>query len=220
MLPVEKLVRRAREAGITTVIDGAHAPGQVALDLSALGADFYVGNCHKWMMAPKGAGFIFARREHHDVLEPLMGPPAKKVKTSALVDNHQYYGTRDHSASLSVPAAIRFMEQNDWPAIRARCFEHICFARSAMQDVTGLDAVVPESADWFSQMAILPLPPCDGLALKKKLWERFNVEIPPITWQGMDFLRLSVQAYNSRDDIECLVDAVRTLLPEVSRSLH
>lgn len=215
ILPVEKLVRRAREAGITTVIDGAHAPGQVALDLSAIGADFYVGNCHKWMMAPKGAGFLFAHREHHGLLEPLIGPPVKRVEPSVLVANHQLYGTRDHSAALSVPAAIRFMEEHDWPAVRARCYEQICFARSAVEQLTRVPAVVPESPDWFSQMAVLPLPPCDPVALKQQLWSRFNIEIPTTSWEDQTFLRLSVQAYNSRADVEHLVNAVACLLPEV-----
>jgi isopenicillin-N epimerase len=72
LLPVEKLCRRAREAGVLSVIDGAHAPGQVALDLERLGADFYAGNCHKWLCAPKGAGFLYARPDKQELLDPLV----------------------------------------------------------------------------------------------------------------------------------------------------
>jgi isopenicillin-N epimerase len=118
----------ASEAGIITVVDGAHAPGQVPLRLEEWGVDFYAGNCHKWMMAPKGAGFLHARREVQSGLDPPIvswGWGADERRVSRFIDEHQHCGTRDPAAFLSVPAAIRFMEENDWPAVQAECHQTV-----------------------------------------------------------------------------------------------
>ena len=116
ILPVAELVRRAREHGIITVIDGAHAAGQVPLDMASLEADFYVGNCHKWMMSAKGAGFLYARPPMQEILEPLVVSHAMRRSDAPtrFVDEQQYQGTRDPAAFLSVPAAITFAEKHHW----------------------------------------------------------------------------------------------------------
>ena len=122
-MPVQLICQRARQAGIITLIDGAHAPGQLPLDLSALQADFYTGNCHKWMLSPKGAGFLYARPEVQDLVEPLIvswgyqsctNPP----KESRFIDLLQWSGTKDPAAALSVPAAIDFMRQHHWDEVQ------------------------------------------------------------------------------------------------------
>ena len=187
-LPIAELVRRARGARMITVVDGAHAPGQIALDLEALGADFYSGNCHKWMMAPKGSAFLHARRERQCLLEPLVvswGWESEQPGPSTLVDYHEWQGTRDIAPFLAVPAAIRFMEQHDWPQVRHRCHELIRCARGAITDLTGLAPITPDAPDWFSQMAAFPLPPCDAEALQRRLYDEFRVEIPVISWHAI-----------------------------------
>jgi isopenicillin-N epimerase len=217
ILPVAELVRRAREAGIITVVDGAHAAGQVPLDLRTLGADFYSANCHKWMMSPKGAGFLYARRDMQHLLEPLIGGRRNGTpQGSSLVAEHQYQGTRDLAAFLSVPAAIRFMQEHDWPQVRRACHELVRYARQEVAALTGLEPVVPDAETWFAQMAVLPIPPCDMTALRNRLHDEYEIEIPPTRWDGYSFVRLSAQGYNSRADIELLVKALRTLLPEVA----
>ena len=214
-LPVEELVHRAREAGIITVIDGAHVPGQVSVDMGTLGADFYSGNCHKWMMAPKGSGFLYARREMQHLLEPLIGGRrGQALQASHLVDEHQYQGTRDLAAFLAVPAAIRFMQDHDWPSVQQACHELVRYARTAVAELTGLPPVIPDAPTWFAQMAILPIPPCDLALLRRKLYDEFSIEIPPIRWNEKHFVRLSVQGYNTRADVERLVEALSSLLPE------
>ncbi|MDD5564177.1 MAG: aminotransferase class V-fold PLP-dependent enzyme, partial [Thermoanaerobaculaceae bacterium] len=115
ILPVKELIGRARERGILTVIDGAHAPGQIPLDLAALGADFYAGNCHKWMNAPKGSAFLYARAGAQPLLEPLVvswGWRSDRPGPSRFVDEHEWQGTRDVAAYLAVPAAIEFMREH------------------------------------------------------------------------------------------------------------
>jgi len=215
-LPVAELVRRAREAGIITVVDGAHAPGQVPLDLEGLGADFYSGNCHKWMMAPKGSAFLHARRERQSLLEPLVvswGWEREEPGASRLVDYNEWQGTRDVAPFLAVPAAIRFMERHDWPRVRRTCHELVRNARRALADLTRLAPITPDAPEWFAQMAALPLPPCDARTLQRRLYDEFRVEVPIIDWQGRQFVRISVQGYNTQSDVDALVEALRALLP-------
>jgi len=215
LLPIVPLIRRAREAGILTVIDGAHAPGQISLDLESLGADFYVGHCHKWMMAPKGAAFLYARREVQPLLEPLVvswGWESEQPGPSSLVDHHEWQGTRDIAAFLSVPAAIDFMQRHDWAQVRQRCHHLLLYARQSIAALTGLPPITPDGSAWFVQMSVLPLPPCDAATLKQRLYDEFSIEVPVYSWNNRVFLRISVQGYNQRGDIDALVEALRQLL--------
>jgi isopenicillin-N epimerase len=219
VFPIEPLLRRARAAGILSVVDGAHAPGQVPLDLDALGADFYAGNCHKWLCAPKGSAFLHARREVQELLTPLVvswGWQSDRPGPSRFVDEQQLQGTRDPAAFLAVPAAIRFLQEHDWPAVRRRCHDLLAAARPAIGALTGLPPLTPDSPDWYAQMAAFPLPPCDGPALKARLYDAYQIEVPVTSWQGQAFVRVSVQGYTSAADVAALVGALADLLPEVT----
>ncbi len=124
--PVELICRKARDAGILTIIDGAHAPGQIPLDLPALAADFYLGNCHKWMLGPKGSGFLYTCPDKQHLIEPLVvswgwGSDYPQTTGSRYLDYLQWSGTQSPAAYLAVPDAIEFQTANDWPAVRARC---------------------------------------------------------------------------------------------------
>ena len=131
---------------------------------------------------------------------------------SQLVAEHQYQGTRDLSAFLSVPEAIRFMKENNWPAVRERCHELLRYARDRFSELTGLTPPVPDSSSWFSQMTIVPLPPCDGRELQKHLRENHSIEIPITGHDGQRFLRISLQGYNNRSHVDSLYDAVAEFL--------
>ncbi len=149
IFPVAEICRRARAAGILTIVDGAHAPGQIPLNLSELGADIYSGACHKWLCAPKGAAFLYARPEVQPWLEPLVvswGWEAERPGPSRFVDWHEWQGTRDVAAFLSVPAAIRFQAEHDWDIVRARCHALAVETRARIEAVTGLPAICPERA--------------------------------------------------------------------------
>ncbi|MBK8025297.1 MAG: aminotransferase class V-fold PLP-dependent enzyme [Chloroflexi bacterium] len=213
--PVEAICRRAREAGILTLIDGAHAPGQIPLDMEAIGADFYTGNCHKWLCAPKGAGFLYARPEHHAASEPLVVSWGWS-ETASFVEKHQWQGTRDIASFLSVPAAIDFQAAHDWESVRDYAHELVRLARRAMSEATGLEPISPDSRDWFVQMAALPIPACDGVTLQRRLYDEHRIEIPYVNWNGRHFLRVSAQAYTTADQIEALVEATMALLPQVA----
>ena len=214
-LPIDKLIARAREAGLWTVIDGAHAPGQVPVDLHALGADFYGGNCHKWLCSPKGAGFLYARREVQHLLEPLVvswGWEARDPGPSRFVDEQERQATRDFSAYLSVPAAIEFLAANDWDRVRDECHELARWTASEVAELTGLPPLTADSPTWYAQMSTMPLPPGDEVALKTRLYDQYRIEIPVIVWRDQRFVRISVQGYNSRADCMRLVDALAEIL--------
>jgi isopenicillin-N epimerase len=218
ILPLAPLIARARAAGIWTVIDGAHAPGQVPVDLHGLDVDFYGGNCHKWLSAPKGAGFLYVRRELQDLIEPLVvswGWRPTDPGPSRFVDENERQATRDPAAYLSVPEAIAFQGERDWSRVRAECHE---LARLARQGILDLGAETPLVADdprWFAQMVSVPLPECDTEVLKARLYDEYRIEIPVGHARGSS-IRVSVQGYNTRADIERLLEALGELLPQVS----
>jgi isopenicillin-N epimerase len=224
ILPVMELVRRARQAGILTVIDGAHTPGQIDLELDALGADFYSGNCHKWLCAPKGAGFLYARQEVQPLLEPLVvswgwnrdAQPSEVCETSEgssrFVDEQEWQGTCDPAAYLSVPAAIQFQVEHDWQRVRRECHKLLREARQRITELTGLPSLCPNSPEWYAQMAAFPLPPCDGATLQRRLYDEYRVEVPIIEWNDRQLMRVSVQGYNTEADLNALVTALARLL--------
>jgi isopenicillin-N epimerase len=218
-LPVEAICARARAAGILTVVDAAHAVGQIPLDMAAIGADFYTSNAHKWLCAPKGSGFLYAGREAQRLIEPLVvgwgwGEERTLTFGSDFLDAFQWPGTDDFSAYLSVPEAIRFQEAHDWPTVRARCHELARRAIDLIGELTGLPGVYASDAA-YEQMAIAPLPLIgDLLAFKKRLYDEHRVEIPCVQWGDQQFIRISVQGYNIEDDVDVLLLALKSLLPE------
>ena len=213
--PVEAICRRARAAGVLTIIDGAHAPGQIPLDLHALGADIYIGAAHKWLCAPKGSAFLYARPEVQAWLLPLVvsfGYESTAPSASRFIDYHEYQGTRDFAAYLATPAAIDFQAAHDWPTVRAECHALVQDARKRINDLTGLEPICPDSTDWFMQMAAIRLPAIDFGRVGSQLWEHFHIEVPLVDWNGQAFVRISCQAYNSAEDVERLIRALAELL--------
>jgi isopenicillin-N epimerase len=217
VFPVREICRRARASGILSIVDGAHAPGQIPLHLGELGADLYTGACHKWLGAPKGSAFLYARREIQARLQPLVvswGWESDSPSGSAYVDHHEWQGTRDMAAFLATPAAIRFQAENDWVSVRARCHELVREARRKIGALTGLDPLSPDSPQWFAQMVSLRLPPVDVDALKARLYDEHRVEVPLFVWNDLPLLRVSIQAYNSPADVNRLLEGLAALLPE------
>jgi isopenicillin-N epimerase len=204
IFPIIEICARAREAGILTVIDGAHAPGHIPVDLKAIGADIYSGNCHKWLCAPKGSGFLHVRPEHHEWVESLTISWGWRGE-STFVTRNQYQGTRDIAAFLSVPAAIEFQQKHNWDAVRARCHGLASETRRAIADLTGLEPISPDSNDWFGQMISCPIPIEDAFVSKTRLYDEFKIEAPFVDWQDKHLIRVSYQGYNDHDDLEKLL---------------
>lgn len=216
-LPAAEICAAARERGIATLIDGAHAPGQIALDLTALGADFYVGNCHKWMCAPKGCAFLHARPEQQAMLDaPVISwGYVEGTQDQPRFDAYlgrtpferrmQWQGTRDISSWLAVVDAIRFQQRHDWPAVRERCHALAAHALRVLTERHGLPPVAADG-DW-AQMVTIPVPPQDAEALRRRLFEESRIEVPVTAHGGRVFVRVSVQGYNTAADIDRLLAA-------------
>ena len=217
--PIEQICQRAREAGILTIIDGAHAPGQIPLDLQEIDPDFYFGNTHKWLCSPKGSAFLYARADKQHLIEPLIigwgwGENRTFSFGSDFLDYTQWLGTNDLSAYLSVPAAINFQKAHNWTAVRQKCHTLLTETIHHIGDLTGLPPICPDDNHFYHQMAAIPLPQlADSEAFKEKLYQKHKVEVPIIDWNGRHFIRVSIQGYNTPNDIEILLEALADLLP-------
>lgn len=214
MLPVRELCRRARASGILTIIDGAHAPGQIPLNLAALNVDIYAGNCHKWLCAPKGAAFLYVRPEHHDWVESLTISWGWRPGHS-FVSRNQQQGTRDIAAFLSVPRAIDFQAEHDWPEIRRRCHDRLKSLRERLHDAFGEPMFYPNTDEWFSQMALVSVPSAEAAALQRRLLRVHGIEVPCTEHEGRVFVRVSVQGYTTDADLIALENALLSEFPSV-----
>jgi isopenicillin-N epimerase len=213
IFPVAEVCRRARDAGILTLIDGAHAPGQIDLSLEELGADFYTGNCHKWLCAPKGAGFLYARPDRQPLLQPLVvswGWESENPGPSPFIDYFSWMGTDDFSAYLSVGAAIDFQRDHNWPEARKACHRLAVWARERISGITHMPQICAD--DRFVQMFSVELPTGSIDRLGTRLWDEYRIEVPVVRWNDREFIRVSIQAYNGAEDIDRLKNALKALL--------
>jgi isopenicillin-N epimerase len=208
-LPVAELCRRARERGIVTVIDGAHAPGHLPLSIRELDPDFYAGNCHKWLCSPKGSGFLYVRRDLQRNVHPLLFSWGYDSDDASFVVRHEQQGTRDPSAYLTVPYAIEWQASRDWHRVRERCHD---LARRATAEL-GLTPVVPGTQHGrYGQMVSLLLPEDAPADLQERLFDEHRIEIPVSDRESPRLIRASFQAYNDEEDLERLRAALATLL--------
>jgi isopenicillin-N epimerase len=224
VFPIERPIAEARKRGIWTIIDGAHTPGHIPLDLDALDVDFYAGNCHKWLMTPKGSAFLYVRPSLQGLIDPLVishgwtadskQPGAKGAfGNSPFIDELEMQGTRDPAAWLSVPAALAFRAENDWPSVAEHCR---ALAQDTARRLRGMTGLPPLSTPEFCapQMVAMPIPDTgiDAQVLHDTLLARYRIEIPVFKWQDRLIVRLSVQGYNGRPQMDLLLDALTELL--------
>jgi isopenicillin-N epimerase len=203
VLPVEEICAAARRVGVLSIVDGAHAPGHVPLDLASLGADVYAGNCHKWLCAPKGAGFLCARPEHQDWIEPLVVSWGYH-EAAGFGERHGWQGTRDPSAYLAVPKAIDVHATFDLDSAKALADEaEARIAPFGLRPLRGARAPL---------MRALTVRTPDATVLQQRLFEEHRVEVPVYEWEDATLLRVSIGPYNDEPDLDRLVDAVRACL--------
>lgn len=211
ILPVEKIATYARSKGILTLVDGAHAPGQMNLNLEEMGVDFYTGNCHKWMLAPKGAGFLYASSESQKLIAPLIISWGWSMATSLSASFHEklfWNGTRDPAAYLSVPAAIEFMQQRKWDQVRDFCHSQVVSAIKRLTDL-GSEFSPFLSDSQYIQMAATPIPDHVNTAKLADNLMNARIVIPITEFNHRRWLRLSYQAYNCFNDILKLEEILR-----------
>jgi isopenicillin-N epimerase len=204
ILPVREICARARELGILTVIDGAHAPGHVPLDLDELGADVYAGNCHKWLCAPKGAGFLHVHEGLQHRIQPLITGWGFEPESTFLT-RHELQGTRDPSAFLSVPAALEWQAAHD---TRAQGHAFAVEAQRRLSELTGLPPL--SDPDRIGRMVSVRVPVADGT--QARLYDEHRIEIPVFARKTEPLLRASFAPYNDESDLDSLVTALERVL--------
>lgn len=215
IFPVKEICAIAKSKGLITIVDGAHAPAHVDLKINELDVDFYVGACHKWMMAPKGASFLYAHKKVQSICDPLVvswGYKAAKPSHSAFLDYHQMIGTRDFSAFLAVPKSIEFMKDHHWTEVSKQCHEMVLANAAQFYELLGTQPISPLTNEWIGQMISIPIHTKEPEVLQRKLFKEFNIEIP-IMRQGEDtYMRYSINAFNSVQDLEALQNALTTII--------
>jgi isopenicillin-N epimerase len=211
---------------VETLVDAAYAPGMLPLNVAAIGAGWYTGNCHKWICAPKGAAFLYTRPDLQERTRPTVishGASASRTGRSRYLIEFDWMGTDDPTAILSVPAAIRFMGQllpGGWTAVRETNHQLALRGRDVLCNTLGIDPPCPD--DIIGSLASLPLPDGDGRPsvsplyadpLQDQLLERFHIEVPVIPWPRPPkrLIRISGQLYNRDGDYEKLGHALRAL---------
>ncbi|NQV14587.1 aminotransferase class V-fold PLP-dependent enzyme [bacterium] len=208
VLPIKEICRRARKAGIITIVDGAHAVGQLDLDLIDLDADFYTSNCHKWLLTPKGTAFLYVHPDQRESLEPMVISWAEIFEPSFAL-RHEMWGTRDMAGFLSIPAALEFRKNHDWDQVARTSREIVYHYRKEFAALIGIDVICDES--WLAQMAAVLLPTdADSLKLWRFLWDEHMLEAMITQWQDKPILRLGFNGYNDSSDMDELFEAVRS----------
>lgn len=212
--PVERIIQEATQRGILTFIDGAHAPGQLPLNLQELGADFYTGACHKWMMAPKGCSFLYAKRDRQAMLDPLVvswGYKSDHPSHSRFLDYHQTQGTRDFSAFLCIPAAIEFMQQYNWNQVAKDCRKLVYDNAPRFYELLDAQPLAPLRDTFILQLCSFRLPTKDAERIKSILFNQYNIEVPVMRHGDQVFLRYSIQAFNTQADLDQLYAALAAI---------
>jgi len=228
IFPIQQLVKELKDKGIETLVDGAHAPGMVDLNLREIGATYYTGNCHKWLCAPKGAAFLYVKQDRQSLIRPMSishGANSPRTDKSLFQLEFDWMGTDDPSAYLCVPEAIKFMGSllpGGWTELRAKNRSLALQARDLLCEV--LDIVPPCPKEMIGAMAVVCLPDdCSELGktrviplIQEVLWERFKIEVPVIYWPEYPqrLLRISAQIYNKAEDYEYLAEVLPELLEE------
>jgi isopenicillin-N epimerase len=228
VLPIARLIRELAERGIDTLVDGAHAPGMLPVNLSELNAAYYTGNCHKWMCAPKTAGFLHVREDRQELIHPLSishGYNTKRTDRSRFQIEFAWTGTSDPTPALTVPEVLRFRENllpGGWPEIMSRNRDLALRARTILCQALAVQPPCPDS--FIGSMAAFPLPadatvrqarsPLYEDALQEKLLQKHGIEVPVVSWPAHPhrLLRISAQLYNSPADYEKLAAALAELL--------
>ena len=212
VLPIKRMVAACHARGVKVIIDGAHAPGHVPLDVTDINADWYTGNAHKWLMAPKGCAFLWARRDRQDDLHPVTISHGYGCGYLAEFD---WIGTRDPSAWLSVTAALDFYHRLGGAALQTRNIALAAAAAARLAARFGTETGTGNATQGAMGLVRLPLSKAvtaqDTLALRTRLLE-LGTDAPLHELNGCAWLRISAQAYNEMADYEALADLVQNII--------
>ena len=213
IFPVEEICKIAKSKGIVTIIDGAHAPGHIDLDITQIGCDYYTGACHKWMCAPKGSSFLYVAKNFQKGMSPQImswGEKGDDPGPSQFLMDFQWQGTKDMSAFLAIPSAIRFLQENKWKEKSVISKNLISHLAGRLKDILGTESLF-KNKNWIGQMISHPLPLDSPVNLKDMLWNDFKIEVPIFDWGKRNFIRVSAHFYNDQKDMDHLIKALKDI---------
>ena len=214
IFPVKEICEIARNHNILSIVDGAHAPGQIPVDISEINPDIYVGACHKWMCSPKGVSFLYAKKTIQKSIDPLViswGWESDNPGESQFIDYHQYQGTNDISSYLTIPVIVDFFKKNNWFNVQKKCHELVVNFLNNHKDI-----IIPcsNNHNHFAQMLSFKINsdsrlvnsvlnnPNEIINAQNKIFDYSRIRIPIIVWNQEIFMRVSIQAYNTPQDLE------------------
>ena len=217
IFPVKEIIKIAQEKNIITIIDGAHVPGHIPLDITKLGADIYTGTCHKWLLCPKGTSFLYVKKELQNQIEPLIvswGYRNPEFSRTPFQNAHLWQGTRDISPFLTLSKAIEFRNHYKWNDVSIICKQMILdFREDYLSDFDTKPLFEGDPTEWLGQMFSFSIPNHvdECKRIKSQLIHKYNIEIPVSVWEGKLYLRISLNGYNSKDDLSQLL----AVLPKI-----
>lgn len=221
IFPIQQLVQELHQLGIDTLIDGAHAPGMISLNLREIGATYYTGNCHKWLCAPKGAAFLYVRRDRQSQIRPLTishGANSPRTDKSRFQLEFDWTGTDDPTAYMCIPDAIAFMGSllpGGWNELRQRNHQLVLEARQLL--CQALEVLPPCPEEMIGSMAVIPMSPAlenrHFMSVHDELFDKFGIQAQIVPWHESPklLLRISAQIYNTLEQYEYLAKALREL---------
>jgi isopenicillin-N epimerase len=222
IFPIQQLVQELQAYGVDVLVDGAHAPGMLPLNLNEIGASYYTGNCHKWLCAPKGAAFLYVKRDKQQQIRPLTishGANSKLTHKSRYQLEFDWMGTDDPTAYMSVGEAIQFMGlllAGGWDELMQRNHNLVVEARQIICKM--LDITPPCPEEMIGSMATLQAPKVlekyDYMSLHDELFDNYGIEVQVVPWHGESKLlvRISAQIYNALEEYECLAKAIKEVV--------
>jgi isopenicillin-N epimerase len=217
IFPVKEICEIAKSKGLLTIVDGAHVPGHIPLNLAELEADIYTGACHKWMCAPKGCAFLYVKKEFQNMLDPLViswGYESAMPSHSQFLDYHQTQGTRDFSAFLTIPKTVQFLKENNWPEVAASCRKIARENYKRFCNLLGTQPLCLVFDEFLGQMCSVPVNTNEPEKIQRILFEKHKIEIPVMRQANDVYMRYSINAFNSQADLDKLFNAMSEIIAQ------
>lgn len=211
IFPVKEICDKARELGLITIIDGAHTPGHIDLNIMELNPDYFTGTTHKWLLTPKGSSFLYVKKDKQAEFEPLIiswGYESDTPSHSQFLDENEFQGTRDISAFLTLPCAFKFLEENNWKERTDICKQLILEYYPKFCELLNSKPICPVTSEFLGQMCSIPINTLKPLELKELLFNKYNIEIPITQLNGNFYIRITLNAYNTIEDLDTLINAI------------
>jgi isopenicillin-N epimerase len=201
IFPVKEIIEKAKSLGLITIIDGAHVPGHIDLNIREMNPDYYTGTLHKWMLAPKGSTFLYVQKKYQDALDPLVvswGYETLAPTKSQFLENHEFQGTRDISAFLCTPDVIDFLQKHNWKQQSELCKQMVLENYPRFCELMRTQPICPVTKEFLGQMASVEVNTTAPLELKNVLLSKY-------------YIRYSINAYNTQADLDALYEALQEI---------